>query len=91
MRYHVQGAERVSGKRVQRPIRGHWAEKNRVMKRLEDMTLEELREAVAKIDENEVREAAYDLLSRAEKLEKEVAGRIIELIGPQYDPQNPDA
>ena len=55
------------------------------MKRWEDMTFEELREAGATIDDVEIREAAYDLLSRAEKIEQKIAERIVTLLGAKYD------
>ncbi len=55
------------------------------MKLWEDMTFEELREAGATIDDVEIRKAAYDLLSRAEKIEKELAERIVTLLGAKYD------
>ena len=55
------------------------------MKQLKDMTLEELRVVVATIDDIEVRESAYELLRKAEQLEKQVADRIVQLIGQKYD------
>ena len=60
------------------------------MKQLKDMTLEELRVVIDTIDDIETRESAYELLRKAEELEKQVADRIIELIGPKYDSPPPD-
>ena len=55
------------------------------------MTMEELWEEVAKIKDDDRREAARELLSQCQRLEKEVLDRLIRLINPKFDLSGSDS
>ena len=51
-----------------------------------DVTFDELPEASVNTQVTKVRDVAYDLLLRTGNIEREIADRVIKLIGPKYDP-----
>ncbi len=55
------------------------------------MTMEELWDEVAKIEDDGRREAAHKLLSQCQRLEKEVLERLTKLINPKFDLSGSDS